>query len=160
MATTGRAGDDRTKGMAKSGGVHPGQKPRGDNPGTNRRRDVTADERQLINQLYAELGNGHEVARRIGRGSTTVYNHLGLSKRRHPRWDDDQLQVLVDGYMEGKKPTEIASKVGRSPRAVAIRMCRHRKEVKRDPKKRRALTAITMAFRAVRKADIFRELTD
>ena len=60
--------------------------------------------------------------------------------------------------MDGKKPGEIASKVGHSPRAVAIRMCRHRKEVKRDPKKRRALRAITMALKAVRKADIFREL--
>lgn len=159
MAPTTRANIKNTTGMAQGGGVHPGQEPGGDSQGINRRRDVTTEEKQLISQLYAELGNGHEVARRIGRGSTTVYNHLGLGRRR-PRWDDDQLQALVDGYFEGKKPGEIARRIDRSPRAVAIQMCRHRKEVERDPKKRRALRAITMAFRAVRKADIFREVTD
>ena len=114
MAPTTRANIKNTTGMAQGGGVHPGQEPGGDSQGINRRRDVTTEEKQLISQLYAELGNGHEVARRIDR----------------------------------------------SPRAVAIQMCRHRKEVERDPKKRRALRAITMAFRAVRKADIFREVTD
>lgn len=39
-----------------------------------------------------------------------------------------------------------------------IRMCRYRKQVRDDPKKRRALNAITLALKAIRKADIFREV--
>ncbi|MEW5952617.1 MAG: hypothetical protein AB1815_02505 [Bacillota bacterium] len=104
------------------------------------------------------MGNGHLVARHIGRSSTTVYNHLDRGGCRRPRWDDNQLQIMVDGYLEGKPAAEIAREIGRSPRAIRIRMCRHRSDTRRDPKKRRALRAITMALRAVRKADIFREV--
>lgn len=68
------------------------------------------------------------------------------------------MQIMVDGYLEGKPAAEIAREIGRSPRAIRIRMCRHRSDTRRDPKKRRALRAITMALRAVRKADIFREV--
>jgi hypothetical protein len=94
----------------------------------------------------------------MGLGSTTVYNHLGLGRPGTPTWNDDQIQVLVDGYLERRSAKEIAARVGRSPRAVIIKMCRYRKAVRSDPKKRRALSAISLAFKAVRKAEIFREL--
>lgn len=94
----------------------------------------------------------------MGLGSTTVYNHLGLGRPGTPTWSDDQLQVMVDGYLDKRPVKEIAGQVGRSSRAVKIRMCRYRKAVRNDSKKRRALSAISLAFKAVRKADIFREL--
>jgi hypothetical protein len=90
--------------------------------------------------------------------STTVYNHLTLNRCRGLAWSDDEIQVLVDGYLDKRPVKEIALKIGRSRRAVVVRMCRYRKEVRSDPKKRRALSAITLAFKAVRKADIFREM--
>lgn len=94
----------------------------------------------------------------MGLGSTTVYKYLALSICTHPIWSDNEIQVMVDGYLEKIPVREIARKVGRSPRAVRIRMCRYRKEVRKDPKKRRALSAISLALKAVRKADIFREM--
>jgi len=94
----------------------------------------------------------------MGLGSTTVYNHLGLGRPGTPTWSDDQLQVMVDGYLDKRPVKEIAAQVNRSVNAVKIRMCRYRKAVRSDPKKRRALSAISLAFKAVRKADIFREL--
>lgn len=123
-----------------------------------KRKSVTPVQVQRIRDLYAVTKNGHEVARIMGLGSTTVYNHLGLGRAATPAWTDDQIQVMVDGYLDKRPPREIAAQVDRSPRAVRARMCRYRKAVRSDPKKRRALSAIALAFKAVRKADIFREL--
>ena len=119
---------------------------------------ITERQKQRIQDLYAVTKNGHKVAKMLGMGSTTVYNHLALGRPGTPAWSDDQLQVMVDGYLDKRPPKEIASQVGRSINAVKIRMCRYRKSVRSDPKKRRALSAISLAFKAVRKADIFREL--
>lgn len=121
-------------------------------------KKITSEQARQIREIYAETRNGYEVARRLGLGHTTAYNHLALKKCTHPTWTDEEIQVMVDGYLEKTPVREIARKVGRSPRAVRIKMCRYRKQVRKDPKKRRALSAITMALRAVRKADIYREM--
>lgn len=121
-------------------------------------KNLTDEQKEKIRELYQEINNGHEVARRLGLGSTTIYNHLGLQKQNTSTWTDDEIQIMVDGYLEKIPVREIARKARKSEVAVRIRMCRYRKEVKADPKKRRALSAITMAFKAVRKADIYREM--
>lgn len=109
-------------------------------------------------KLYSELKNGHLVAEKMGFGHTTVYKYLSLNKRKTPRWTDEEIQVLVDGYLEKRPVKDIATLLEhRSQRAVMIRMCRHRKWVKKDPRKKRALSAISFALRAVKKADVFRE---
>jgi len=150
-------GEERPKEVATGGSLHTGKIRGGSDPGANRRRDVTAEQKQRIRDIYAATGNGHEVARQMELGSTTVYNHLGLGGRK-PRWTDEEDQAVIDGYAESRKVSDIAKAIGRSRGAVAVHMCRHRKEVKHNPKKRRALSAISLAFKAVRKADIFREL--
>lgn len=95
----------------------------------------------------------------MGLGSTTIYNHLRLGRAPTPAWADDEIQVMVDGYLEKQPAKKIAARLKtRTAKAVTIRMCRYRKEVLADPKKRRAISAISLAFKAVRKADIFREL--
>ena len=160
MAPTTNTGVKGTNDMASGGKFHDRQKRRYNHSRTNRRRDVTAEQKQLIVELYASGKTGKEIAKEMKLGRTTVYNHLALGKAGTPTWNDDELQILVDGYLEKKPAKEIAKKVGRSPGAVAVRMCRHRKEVRNNPKKRRALSAIAMAFRAVRKADIFREMEE
>lgn len=121
-------------------------------------RNITTEQKQQIQELYNNGGlNGYEIAIRLGIGKSSVYRYLQLKRRITPRWTDDEIQVLVDGYMEKRPVKEIAKHLGRPPRAVTIRMCRYRKQVRKDPKKRRALGAITLALKAVRKADIFRE---
>jgi len=142
--------------MAQSREPHQRQKYRRDNPKGN--RSLTGDQKQQIHKLYAKIKNGNKVADILGLGRTTVYKHLGLGNSRNPDWTDDEIQVLVDGYLEKKPVKEIARKLGRSPTAVQVRMCRYRKRVREDPKKQLALRAITWALKAVRKADIFREL--
>lgn len=109
-------------------------------------------------RLYSEFKNGHLVAEIMGWGRTTIYKHLALSIRNTPRWSDDEMQILVDGYLEKIPTKDIAFSIKRSPRAVRVRMCRYRQQIKKDPKKRRALRAITFALRAIKRADIFREL--
>jgi len=119
----------------------------------------TFEQEQEAKKLYSEFKNGHLVAQKMGFASTTIYNHLRLNLRRNSTWTDDEIQVLVDGYLEKEKVRDIAARLpGRTPRALMIRMCRYRKQVRKDPKKRRALSAISFALKAVRKADIFREM--
>ena len=152
-------GDENSNVVASSRGLHQGEINRGSGsrPG---RRGLTPEQKQRIKELYNKTGNGHKVAQIMGLGSTTVYKHLGLNKRKTPSWTDDEIQILVDGYMEKRPVKEIAKQLRRPPRAVTIRMCRYRKQIRKDPKKRRALSAITLALKAVRRADIFREVTE
>lgn len=120
---------------------------------------LVIERQQEARKLYSELQNGHLVAERMEFGHTTVYKYLNLQSRHAPTWSDDELQVLVDGYYDKKPVKEIAKMLTkRSPRAVMVRMCRYRKSVKEDPKKKRALRAISFALRAVKKADIFKEM--
>jgi len=123
-------------------------------------KKITVDQKRKIKELYESIKNGHAVGREMGLGSTTVYNHLSLGKCTHPIWTDDEIQIMVDGYLDKMPVQEIARKIGRSPRAVMVKMCRYRKQIRKDPKKRRALSAISMALKAVRKADIFREVVE
>ena len=153
MAPATDISEQITNGVAASGKPHHRKVNRGNRP-------ITPEQKQRIRELYAAGKTAKEIAREIGLGKTAVYNHLGLGKKGTPTWTDDEIQVLVDGYLEKKTAKEIAKKLGRSKGAVSVRMCRYRKEVRNNPKKRRALSAITMVLRAVRKADIFREIED
>lgn len=146
--------------MARSGEGHDGKIVRGDSPRAHPKgKIISPEQKQRIHELYVETRNGHEVARRMGIGSTSVYRHLKLGGNK-PRWSDDDDQAVIDGYAEKRKVKEIAKQVRRTERAVILHMHWHREKVKSDPKKRRALSAISLAFKAVRRADIFRELTE
>ena len=158
MAQTARPSDKGAVSMAESGELHQREKHRGDSAGVNRRRHITEEQKQRIRELYEVTKNGHKVAQITGLGSTTVYNHLRLKKYKKPRWTDEEDQIVIDGYFEKKSLKEIAGILGKSEGAIAIHMHRHRKKIREDPKKKRALSAITLAFKAVRKADIFREV--
>lgn len=158
MGALACAGHDGADEMAESGGLYRGEKYRGDNPKPNRRRDVTPEQKQRIQELYAKTGNGYEVARIMGLGRTTVYNHLGLGKGKKPRWTDEENQVVVDGYAENRPVADIAKAIGRSSGSVALHMHRHRKKIREDPKKRRVMGVMTRVLKVMRKADIFREV--
>jgi len=158
VETSARADHKSSDVVVESRSLYPRKEHRGDNPKPNRRRDVTPDQKQRIRELYAETGSGYEVARIMGLGRTTVYNHLELGKGKKPRWTDDENQVVVDGYIEGRKVADIAKAVGRSKGSVVLHMHRHRKKIREDPKKRRVMGVMTRVLKVMRKADIFREV--
>ncbi|GEM_PF-4599817 len=157
MAQAACVGKQDSIRLVEGGELHPGNQHRRNHTPANRRSKRKA-EPERIRALYAEKRNGYEVARLLKLGHTTVYKHLRLSNPPKPRWTEEENQVMVDGYAEKRSVRAIAGQVGRSPRAVMVHMCRYRKHVRGDPKKRRALSMITLALKAVRKADIFREI--
>lgn len=165
MAPAADSGHEDTGRLAPGRIRHPGEKHRRDRPRTHRprppRRPAKPAEIARMHQLHSEGLSGHVIAAKFGyRSSTSVYRKLALGQPPKPRWSDDENQVMVDGYAAGLGPSKIAGKLpGRSPLAIAIAMCRYRKAVQADERKRRTLRAIGTALRMVRKADIYREVT-
>jgi len=91
--------------------------------------------------------NGHEVARQTGISSSSVYRVLRLGYRR-PRWSEDDVTKLTQWYAEGVPVKRMAVRLGRSPRAVMVKMCRHRKKVRNNPDIKRAAYLLEVAFAA------------
>jgi len=108
---------------------------------------LSIKQKEKIKSLYKELSNGHEVARQTGISSSSVYRVLRLGYRK-PRWSDREKTRLTQWYAEGVPVARIASRLGRSPRAVMVKMCRHRKKVKSDPDIRRAAFLLNVAMNA------------
>lgn len=158
MAQIADHGDKSTAEMAEGGKLHTGEKHSGDNQGANKRRNVTAEEVEAFKQLHEQGFTGTQIAALTGRSKTAVYKHLQLKEKSRPRWTDEEMQILVDGYFEGESVKKIAKKLGRSPTAVRVAMCRYRKAVNSDPKKKRVMGVMTYVLKVMRKADIFREL--
>lgn len=158
MAQTTSAHHQAAKKMAQENSKQPRQKPGGGRKGTPRPGNVTDEEKRVIRDMYATGYTGIQIEQMTGIGHTTVYRVIGRTKGSTPTWTDDEIQIMVDGYLEKMPVKEIAKKLGKNEKSVRTRMSRYRKEVRNNPKKKRALGAITMAFKAVRKADIFREI--
>lgn len=146
-----------TEKMVGSPEIHKRGKRRGNNQSANKRSDVSPDEEVLMKKLREEGKKPQEIADILNRAISCVYNHLNLGVRR-PRWTDDDNQILVDGYLAKLPPKIIAGKLNRSPTAIKIAWCRHKKQCRGDPKKQYTLSMIGLALKAVRKADIYREL--
>ncbi len=91
---------------------------------------------------------GYEIAKIIGRSKSVVYKYLHGGKA-VPRWTDDEVSILTEKYMLGRSPAKIAQKLKRrSPLAVKLKMCRHRKKVRSDPNIKRAAFLLETAFAA------------
>lgn len=83
----------------------------------------------------------------MGRSKSAVYKYLRC--KGIPNWTDDEISILTEGYLKRKPPTKIASRLKRrSPRAVMIKMCRHRKKVRDDPDIKKAAVLLDLAFAA------------
>jgi len=80
--------------------------------------------------------------------SSGVYKVLRLGKYRRPRWSEQEKTKLTQWYAEGVPVKRIAGRLGRSPRAVMVKMCRHRKKVRSDPDINRAAFLLEVAFAA------------
>lgn len=157
MAQTADHGDKSTAKVVKSRKLHTREKHSGDNQRANKRRNVTAEEKERIRELYQAGVPVKEIASQFPWSKSTIERYLGPPKRR-PRWTDEDNQIMVDGYFEGKPVKKIAKKLNRSPTAVRVAMCRYRKAVNSDPKKKRVMGVMTYVLKVMRKADIFREL--
>ena len=71
MAQTPCHDHEDTIGLAESGKLHQGDQHRRDNSPADR-SDKRKAEPERIKHLYAEIRNGHEVAKQLGIGSATV----------------------------------------------------------------------------------------
>jgi hypothetical protein len=90
---------------------------------------------------------GDEIARRIGRSRSVVYKHLRV--KAEPNWTDHEISILTALYQRGVPVKKIARRLKRrSPRAVMVKMCRHRKRVRSDPDINRAAFLLQTAFDA------------
>lgn len=91
---------------------------------------------------------GYKIAEAIGRSKSVVYKYLNNGKA-VPRWTDREESILTEKYMLGNSPAKIAKRLKRrSPRAVKLKMCRHRKKVRSDSDMSRAAFLLEMAFAA------------
>lgn len=133
-----------------------GQKHRGDHPRADKRRHVSAEEKERIRELYQAGVPVKEITGLLPWSKSTIERHLRPANRR-PRWTDDDYQVLIDGYLEKQPVKKIAQGLSRSPTAVRVAICRYRKAVASDPKKKRVMGMMTYVLKVMRKADIFRE---
>lgn len=157
--TTGHHHKGTTK-MAESRIIHEGEKHQRNPAQPDRRRHISPEEKQYIRDLYALGFSVKQITLFTGWGKTAIYRALALNCQKRPRWTEEENQILVDGYLElkrGEIGKVLSLKLGRSTRAIYTQMHYYRQKLKKDPKKTRALRAITMALRAVRQADIFRE---
>ncbi len=159
MGEVARSNYKGSESLARKGELCTEEEYRGNSPGTTRRRDVSNEEKRLINQLREEGLTPPEIARRLCRSRSCIYRHL-YQGGKHPRWTDEDNQVLVDGYLANLPTREIAAKLGRSPTAIRAAWWRHKKRIHEDPKKQYTMSMISLALKAVRKADIYREMEE
>jgi hypothetical protein len=125
---------------------------------------------EQIRELRRSGLTGKEIANRLGVGKSVVYKYTPRMGKQWKKWDENQIQVMTDGYAKGLKPAKIAKKLGRNTNQVKIRMCRYRKEIRADPKKREVLRLLAFGFRqgarpgqvinGIRKTDMLGRIRD
>jgi transposase-like protein len=132
--------------------------------GSPRPYRISSEEIAQFRELHAQGLTCIQIARFTGWGKSAVCRHIyqadRFGGRTHRRWTDDDNQALVDCYAESGDKKALAARLGRSVKAVYIAMCRYRKAVRKDPKKRRTLGVMTFVLKAIRKADIYKELEE
>jgi len=105
-------------------------------------------EREQIKNLRDRCGlTGYDIARQVGRSKSAVYKCLRV--KAEPNWTDREVSILTEYYQKGIPVKKIARRLKRrSPRAVMVKMCRHRKKVKSDPDINRAAFLLEVALSA------------
>lgn len=90
---------------------------------------------------------GYEIAREIGRSRSAVYRQLRINAE--PNWTDREVSILTDCYQRKTSVKRISQRLKRrTPMAVMVKMCRHRKKVRSDPDINRAAFLLGIAFDA------------
>ena len=114
----------------------------------SRHPPLTAEEKEAIRHLRDRCSlTGDEIAQRIGRSRSAVYRHLRV--KAEPNWTDHEISILTSYYQRGVPVKKIARRLKRrSPRAIMVKMCRHRKRVRSDPDINRAVFLLQTAFDA------------
>lgn len=100
-----------------------------------------------IKRLHSLGFNGKQIAKKLNISRSVAYKYLPSAHKPWKRWDEDQIQILIDYYALGKSPKIIAKKLGRNENQVKIKMCRYRRAVRADPKKRQVLKLLTFGFK-------------
>lgn len=88
----------------------------------------------------------NQIAEELDRARSTIARRIvatrGLVRPKPKEWTEEEKDLLIRLHCIGKKPREIAKKLGRSENAVEIMFCRHRKTVQSDPRFRRVMQAL------------------
>jgi len=70
-----------------------------------------------------------------------------LRVKAEPNWTDREVSILTEYYQKGMPVKKIAQRLKRrSPRAIMVKMCRHRKRVRSDPDTKRAAFLLKIAL--------------
>jgi hypothetical protein len=161
VASTADPYNKASTGVAKSRSSDQGQVDRRDHPGSYR---ISQEEVKQFCELHEQGLNAKQIAKLTGWGKSAIcrhlYHHDRFCKGIHRRWTDDDNQALVDCYAEKGDKRALAESMGRSVKSIHIAMCRYRKAVRADPKKRRTLGVMTWLLRKMKAADIYRELEE
>ena len=114
----------------------------------SRHPPLTPEEKERIKSLRDSYHlTGYEIAQEIGRSKSVVYKHLRV--KAEPNWTDREKSILTEYYQKGIPVKKIARRLKRrTPTAVRIKMCRHRKKVRSDPDINRAAFLLEVALSA------------
>lgn len=122
-------------------------------------------ERKRVYEIKGLKGkSAKEISQITGIGINTVWKYKA-DKRIEKNWTEPEIEKLVEWISEGISYAEIGRRLHRSANSIRIKICRQRKEIKNDPRKRAVLYYLgkafrlepnpTLALRALRKARIF-----
>lgn len=120
------------------------------------------------------------IAKRVGRNVPSVERQVAKMRREMARdspklaarlyrrrpWPDDEKDLLIRLRCQGWSAERIAKRLGRTPNAVNVALCRHRKLANSDPKFQVVATVLEFCFdpgrvlRAVRDSGIVPALTE
>ena len=131
-------------------------------------RQLSEMEKTAIRKLYSEGLPITEICEKVqvSRGAVSKYCE-GNRKGKYQNWDSEKASKICLLLSRGKRYMEIAKKWGCTTSAIRTVVCRHRKKVASDPRKKLIISVIVSAIkkggmspaealRATRKADIMR----
>jgi predicted transcriptional regulator len=90
--------------------------------------------------------NGHEIAKKLGVGKTTVYRHIDAKGHKVKRWTEKELNYVINARAKGRSYEYIAKRLKRNANQVEIKLCRYRKAVLSDPRKREVLRLLAFGI--------------
>jgi len=114
----------------------------------------TDEERALAPALQAAGYTIKQIAAIMHRGHMSVFAHVHRLRGHQPAWSIEDLDKAISMRAKGKSCREVGKAVGRTPRAVAIRLYRLRKQRLADPRGRRFAALVGRIIREVRQHGI------
>lgn len=140
----------------------------------------TEEQLDVLSDMLRAGATYGEIGTRLGRSESSVGRRVAKMRRevardapeiakgmyRVRRWTEAEKDLLVQMHCRGWSLQRMAKRLDRTPNAVKVALCRHRKLANSDPKFRVAMTVLEFCLdparvlRAVRDSGIVPELTE